>query len=53
MLDAGSTGDLAVKKMGAAFAGMPESLGRQMETTCQSNDTQEPSSGQAGKVNCS
>lgn len=33
--------------------GVPASLDRQMKTTCQSNDTQEPSAGQASRVNCS
>lgn len=44
---------LGAREMGAMSAGVPASLDRQMKTTCQSNDTQEPSTGQASRVNCS
>lgn len=50
---AGSIGDMAGSEMGAMFAVVPASLDRQMKTTCQSNGTQESSSGQASKSNCS
>lgn len=47
--DVGSIGDLAASERGVLFAGVPASLDRQMETTCQTNDPQEPSSDQASR----
>lgn len=44
---------LGASEMGAMSAGVPASLDGQMKTTCQTNETQEPSAGQASRVNCS